>query len=284
MHIWTSQVGYPVVKVTETSEGITLQQNRFLQSADIKPKEDEVIYPILTSLIIGRETEVPVQFTTRTLDIPLKSHEFFKLNKGQNGFYRTLYTPERLLKLGEATKTGTLGVKDQMGLIADTGALAASGYQKTSALLGLLLSMSSETSANVWDLIVANLSLVEEAFKLKSTAISEGLKRFKRDLTAPRAHQLGWNVSSGSDALLIKNKVTLFLAAGQSGDKKYESVIVIPRLRHTYNIKQVHRSSKTYVQRPLHRRRQGSNEFRLRRRRITYRFCRRDRARLQHHA
>jgi len=220
MSIWTSKVGYPIVKVTETADGIQIQQNRFLQTADVKPEEDETIYPIMTSLITCKETAEDVQFTTRTLDIPLKSHEFFKLNKGSYGLYMTLYTPERLLKLGEAMQTGLLGVEDRIGLVADASTLTASGYQKTSALLGLLSTMSSETSTNVWMSVLAGLKKVEGAFQFKSEAVAKGLGNFKRGLTAPRAHQLGWETAPREDILVVQSKVDMFAAAGKSGDEK----------------------------------------------------------------
>jgi aminopeptidase 2 len=220
MSIWTSKVGHPIVKVTETADGIQLQQNRFLQTADVKPEEDETIYPIMTSLITGEDTAEDIQFNTRTLDIPLKSHEFFKLNKGSNGLYVTLYTTERLLKLGEAIKAGLLSVEDRIGMVYDSTVLAASGYQKTSSLLGLLSTMSSETSANAWMSILANLRKFEQAFQFKSEAIAEGLDNFKRNLTAPRAHQLGWEIAPREDMLVVQNKVDMFAAAGRSGDEK----------------------------------------------------------------
>ncbi len=37
-------MGYPVVKVTETKEGIHLRQDRFLESGPADPKNNETIW------------------------------------------------------------------------------------------------------------------------------------------------------------------------------------------------------------------------------------------------
>src|SRR6201996_3808925 len=41
MDIWTKQVGFPVITVTENEkeQTISLKQNRFLRTADVKPEE-----------------------------------------------------------------------------------------------------------------------------------------------------------------------------------------------------------------------------------------------------
>src|SRR5277367_3364676 len=50
--IWTKHVGYPVLTVTEDSHSnsITIRQNRFLTTGDVKPEEDKTLYWILVAL------------------------------------------------------------------------------------------------------------------------------------------------------------------------------------------------------------------------------------------
>ncbi len=56
MDIWTKNVGYPVVTVTEKADDtIHLKQNRFLRTADTKPEEDQVLYPVFLGLRTGKD-------------------------------------------------------------------------------------------------------------------------------------------------------------------------------------------------------------------------------------
>ena len=40
------QIGFPVVTVTETDEGVTVKQNRFLQTGPAEPQDDETIWSV----------------------------------------------------------------------------------------------------------------------------------------------------------------------------------------------------------------------------------------------
>jgi aminopeptidase 2 len=153
--IWTKQVGYPVVTVTENpkTNTITLRQNRFLTTGDVKKGEDETLYWIMVALkTIGKGgkpiVDEDLTFSERetTITLPRESEGFYKLNAGCSGIYRVAYTPERLEKLGAVAreKPGVLSVEDRAGLVADTGALCASGYAKTTGLLNLVSGWKDE--------------------------------------------------------------------------------------------------------------------------------------------
>ena len=49
-------------------------------------------------------------------------------------------------------------------MIADAGALASSGYQKTSGILSLLKSFGDETEFVVWDEILTRISSIRSAW------------------------------------------------------------------------------------------------------------------------
>jgi aminopeptidase 2 len=151
--IWTKKVGYPVLTVTEKNDKITIRQNRFLTTGDVKPHEDETLYWILLGLKTIDKNGKPIideNLTTSqretTITLPKESNGFFKLNAGHSGIYRVAYSPERLEKLGKAASLhpGVLSVEDRAGLVADTGALCASGYAKTTGLLNLVSGWKDE--------------------------------------------------------------------------------------------------------------------------------------------
>ena len=120
MDIWTKNVGYPVVTVTENpkDQEIHVKQNRFLRTADVKPEEDKTLYPVSLGLRTKQGVDETLMLSTRDMTFKVSDLDFYKLNADHAGLYRTSYGPERLRKLGEAAKNGLLTVEDRAGMIA----------------------------------------------------------------------------------------------------------------------------------------------------------------------
>lgn len=72
---------------------------------------------------------------------------FYKINTDHSGVYRTLYSSEQLKRLGcfSITNPEFLSVEDRVGLVADSGALAQSGYSRTSEMLSLISKWFNES-------------------------------------------------------------------------------------------------------------------------------------------
>jgi aminopeptidase 2 len=221
MDIWTKKVGFPVVSVTENPEAssIRLKQNRFLRTADVKPEEDQTLFPIYLGLRTKEGVNEELALTTREADFKLKHLDFFKLNADHSGLYRTSYTPERLRKLGVAAKDGLLTVEDRAGMIADAGSLAASGYQKTSGILSLLDSFKSEPAFVVWQEITARIGALRSAWMFEGQAVRDALKKFQLNLTQDKAHELGWTFGEDDGHIEQQFKAMMFASAGVVDDQ-----------------------------------------------------------------
>ncbi|KAL6709626.1 Aminopeptidase 2 mitochondrial [Coniothyrium glycines] len=220
MDIWTKKVGFPVVTVTEKSDSIHLKQNRFLRTGDVKPEEDQTLYPIFLGLRTKEGVNEDLTLFEREGDFKLKDLDFFKLNADHSGIYRTSYTPERLRKLGVAATQGLLTVEDRAGMISDAGSLAASGYQKTSGILSLLDSFKSEPEFVVWQEITGRIGSLRGAWMFEDQKVKDALKAFQLKLSAEKAHQLGWNFSDKDGHLEQQFKGLMFGAAGIAGDEQ----------------------------------------------------------------
>ncbi|KAG6104992.1 hypothetical protein E4U31_001675 [Claviceps sp. LM219 group G6] len=222
MRAWTKEVGYPVLTVTENDadSSIHVKQNRFLRTGDVKPEEDKVLYPVFLGLRTKDGVDGNVALKEREGDFKVPSTDFYKLNANHTGIFRVSYTPSRLEKLGQAAKDGLLSVEDRAGMIADAGALATSGYQKTSGVLNLLKGFDSENEFVVWNEIVARLGAIQSAWVFEDKAITEGLKAFQRHLVSPKAHKMGWEFSENDGHIEQQFKALLFEVAGISGDEK----------------------------------------------------------------
>ncbi|OTB08749.1 hypothetical protein M426DRAFT_316768 [Hypoxylon sp. CI-4A] len=221
MSIWTKNVGFPVVQVTENAEdnSILVKQNRFLRTGDTKPEEDQVLYPVFLGLRTKDGVDDSLTLSKREDTFKVKNLDFFKLNANHTSIYRTSYTPERLTKLGQSAKDGLLTVEDRAGMIADAGALAVSGYQKTSGVLNLLKGFDTEESFVVWSEIIARVATVQSAWVFEDAAVKEGLEAFVKELISERAHKLGWEFSDKDGHVEQQFKAMLFGAAGMAGDK-----------------------------------------------------------------
>lgn len=191
MAAWTKEVGYPVLTVTENGpDSIHIKQNRFLRTGDVKPEEDQVLYPVLLGLRGKDGVDKSQILNKREDDFKVSSTEFFKINADHTSPYRTAYSAERLGKLGKAAKEGLLTVEDRAGMLADAGALAQSGYQKTSGVLSLLKGFDSETEFVVWNEIIARLGAVSSAWIFEDKAARDGLEKFQLSLVSSKAHAM----------------------------------------------------------------------------------------------
>lgn len=220
MDIWTKNVGFPVISVSENpaSSSINLKQNRFLRTGDVRPEEDQVLYPAMLGLRTKDGVDENTMLTEREREFKLPDLDFFKLNADHSGIYRTSYSPERLTKLGKAARDGLLTVEDRAGMIADSGALAASGYQKTSGMLSLLQGLDTETEFVVWNEILTRIGTLRAAWLFESKETKDALKAFQRSLVSTKAHQLGWDFSEDDDHILQQFKALMFGSAGMAED------------------------------------------------------------------
>ncbi len=220
--VWTKFVGYPVVTVTEDEKNssIHLKQNRFLRTADVKPEEDKTVFPVILGLRTKDGVDGDKVLDSREANFKVPDMDFFKLNADHSGIYRTSYTAERLQKLGENAKAGLLTVEDRAGMIADAGALAAAGYQKSSGLLSLLQSFNSEPEYVVWNEITARIGALRSTWIFEDDKTKDALKAFQRDLSSKKAHELGWTFSESDGHIEQQFKALMFGNAASAGDEK----------------------------------------------------------------
>ena len=103
-------------------------------------------------------------------------------------------------------------------MIADAGALAAAGYQKTSGVLNLVASFDQEKEFVVWNEILSRLGAIQGAWIFEDKTVRDGLESFQRDLVSRKSHEKGWEFKDGDDHLEQQFKGMLFGSAGMSGD------------------------------------------------------------------
>ncbi|KAF2811700.1 uncharacterized protein BDZ99DRAFT_497372 [Mytilinidion resinicola] len=219
MDLWIRKIGFPVLTVAEEPGQISVKQERFLLTGDVKPEEDETTW----WLPLGLTTGAPGQeikkhsvkaLTAKTETIRGVDDNYYKLNANQNGFYRTNYPPARLVKLGELK--AKLSVEDKVGLIGDAYALGVSGYAKTTGFLALIERFGDETDYLVWSQITGNLVNIQSVFSDVGD-VHKGLKKFALKLLTPAAEKVGWEAKKGETYLQGQLRVLLIGAAAAAG-------------------------------------------------------------------
>lgn len=218
MDTWTSKIGYPIVTVVaEDLEGagtITVRQNRYLTTGDVKPDEDTILYPL--SLRIRTKSgvqEVTMTEREKTIKLDDAASGFYKLNADQTGVYRVKYPEERVSKLSQAGTEGLLSVEDRVGLVADIGSTAVSGYVPTSSLLELVSQWKNEDAPNVWKEVLTRLASLRATWLFEGDDVQAALRAFSASLVLPKAKQVGWTIAETDSLLDQMLKGDLFNAA-----------------------------------------------------------------------
>lgn len=222
MTIWTKEMGFPVVSVTEddVSGSIHLKQNRFLRTGDVTEDEDKILYPVPLGLRTTDGIDRALVMSKREMTITLPMDKFFKLNANQGSIFRTLYMPDKLRRLGESAHAGLLSIEDRIGLVTDASELSIAGHQPTSVVLDLLNSFRSETDYFVLAAMSRFLDKLDLAWNAAEPNVRSALAAFQRDLFSEKAHRIGWEITEKDSLLDRQLKTLLFSAAGSAGDEK----------------------------------------------------------------
>lgn len=228
MDNWISKMGFPVLIVTETSTGIHIRQDRFLETGHAKPEDNETLWHIpLNILSIDGSGKAVVNkaviLKEREMTLELDTGKPFKLNAGTVGVYRVLYTPERLAKIAaEASKqegTSVFSLNDRIGLVHDAMALSKAGFAKLSSALTLIDGLKGETEYLVWSGIADSLSSLVSVW-WEHPRLVDQINAFRRALFVPLVTRLGYeyaDTDSTDTSLLRTCAITQAAAARDHG-------------------------------------------------------------------
>ncbi|KAG8910494.1 Aminopeptidase 2 mitochondrial, partial [Tulasnella sp. 408] len=215
MDNWILKIGYPVVTVEESSDSITVRQDRFLSTGDPSEKENETLWQIplnvKTADASGKvSTDHSVVLSEREARIPLDTSKPFKLNAQTTGVYRVSYTPGRLTKIGEeaAKENSVFSLEDRMGLVSDALILAKAGISQTSAALDLIKSLKNEKEYLVWAVVDSQLAELGAIL----------WEQPEESLVKPLIDRLGYEYSSDDSADTIQLRTLAIAAAADAKD------------------------------------------------------------------
>lgn len=198
---WTLHMGYPLVKVSEAGKTFTFSQNRFLNAGNVCEEDDKVKWsiPLRVASSLSEEASSLLSLVldgSQSLSHTLTSNpDWLKVNSGQAGFFRVLYTEDLLKKLGQNLKK--LSSSDKVGLVSDAFAMTVAGHQKLPAILDILSAFKDESDYLVWGEICSQLHLMMSVWWEEPQEVQDMLKSFIHDLIKPLATKLGWEPQEG---------------------------------------------------------------------------------------
>ncbi|KAG8927425.1 Aminopeptidase 2 mitochondrial [Tulasnella sp. 418] len=223
---WIMKIGFPVVTVKETPEGISVRQDRFLSTGDPSEEENQTIWQIPLNILTTDGSGKPsvdrtVVLKDRETNISLDTTRTFKLNAGTNGVYRVAYTPERLRKLGEeaAREGSVLSTQDRMGLVSDALILAKAGISSTSSGLELIKNLRGEKENLVWSSISTELAGLNKIFWEQPQEVRDNFDAFRRYLFKPIVDRLGYEYSETDSPDTVELRTLAITVAAAANDK-----------------------------------------------------------------
>jgi aminopeptidase N len=213
MDSFTRQGGVPLVRADVAGNSVTLSQGRFGLDAASKAPQNWIV-PLRLRRSDARDA-VNVMVSGATPQSVTISGEGGPViaNDGQSAYFRTLYDDAHFAKL--TATFATLGVDNQVGLLADTYGLANSDDTKIGRYLALVDAIKADASPLVWALIAGQMRGIDT---MLTDAPEQAVFRAKaRTILAPVFARVGWTEKAGEssqDALLREGLIPVLGAFG----------------------------------------------------------------------
>jgi len=136
MATWTKKPGFPLISVQSDAVKSTLSQSRFFTNPT--HAEDSSLWPIP----LMRNKSDDVLFSEKSMALP----GLQKLNAGQSGFYRTIYSGPIKKVLEKSLDDQSMNPVDALGLLNDAAEAAKAGYHSIIEALELAVRCKSYTN------------------------------------------------------------------------------------------------------------------------------------------
>ncbi|MBD3243908.1 MAG: hypothetical protein GF331_25170 [Chitinivibrionales bacterium] len=141
---WITKPGFPLLKASVDEARLHVSQQRFALATDSPPDGP---WPVPLTWVDSRGTHTALfDGEQATYEAP---HDVFKLNEGQSGFYRVLYSAELYARIAEAIRDQAFDQLGRWGLVSDLWACVLTGHARLADLLTLLDNYERESAVFV---------------------------------------------------------------------------------------------------------------------------------------
>ncbi|TRM63475.1 peptidase family M1-domain-containing protein [Schizophyllum amplum] len=224
---WFTQIGFPLLTVSELPGGLLVRQDRLLDTG-IAQKDDNTLWQV--PLIMWHVTPGGSTYSVKKIllkdretVIPCDLHFPYKLNYGNHGFYRVLYTGSATRRVADVLlSVHTAPTRDRIGFVNDATALTKAGLMKVGDMLDLFELFIKSTVARqhlVLEAVAAGLSVVASTWWEDGVVLGR-LRAWERTTWRPIFDDLGFEhrTSDSVDVRAVRALViTRLAAAGDVG-------------------------------------------------------------------
>ena len=208
-HDFLLQPGVPLIRATETADGVRLTQERF--GADASQRTPQTWRtPVNVQAANGEWRTVVSAGAPQTLPFTGPT----VVNAGQTSYLRSAYSPALWARL--APTFAALPPADQLGLLYDSRALGEAGLAPMSDFLALARNAPADAQPVVLDALASQLGAVDD---LQDGRPGQAAYRaFAITRLAPVAARLGWDPQSGESDNAAMTRRTVLTQLGLLGD------------------------------------------------------------------
>ena len=210
MSAWTSQAGYPFIKLDISGDTVSLEQNRFLITGEDSGK----IWPVPMT---HTQTDEMFLLDSKTGTWKTDLSKTPKFNVGQGGLYMTAYPQDYLDKLKVQVKEGNLNEVERLGLLDDLFLLAKGGHGSVTDVLDLSLALGKDESLVVWEAIGGQFGTIRRI--MDDEDLIESMRPFAKELSAHNLKRLSWEPNDGESVFDTLMR-PLILGMAAFGDDK----------------------------------------------------------------
>lgn len=214
---WTSQPGFPLVKVAQSCENgqrkITLSQQQFRGDGS-EPLKITWQIPVQMGEIGGKMEYVMLDNASKSFTRP-SCKGTLVLDPGSVGYYRVQYDHASFAAL--AKQVSTLPEDGRLKLLIDTWALVTKEQMPMADYLQLVQQMKTEPRAVIWDTMLAKLT--GAAKLLQGEPEQAQMQRYLREVVQAKFQQLSWEEKAGETVEDKQLRTQLALSLAENGDQ-----------------------------------------------------------------
>ncbi|MBS3055122.1 MAG: M1 family metallopeptidase [Candidatus Aenigmarchaeota archaeon] len=213
MNGWIKQTGYPLIEAKAKDSKLILTQKRFL----LQRKSDDSSWLVPISIKVDGRT-IKHLLSKKEESMKFNFSNWFKLNYGQNGFFRVRYEDENLQKLKDLVSKKKLDVKDRRGIHNDLAALSMAGHVSLKDYFDFLDAYEDEEDYIVESDILGKLYYI---FLLTSDEKSwNKVTDHNKKFLAPLFKKVGWEPRKNEKHTVKFLRSSTILNLGRYGDEE----------------------------------------------------------------
>jgi len=213
-HDFTLQPGVPLVRVgvpvcTAGETSVTLTQAEYSRD---QPQRKPLTWRVpVVAKTLGATGDARTVIDKGQVTLRVPGCGPLVVNAGQNGYYRTLYSPQAFDAL--SLQFGALPPVDQLGLLSDSWALGLAGLAPTSNWLDLAAATPEGANPQVWSKLTGVLMQIHGMYG-EDKARRQPFDDYAIARLAPELARIGWDAVRGEAEPVATLRADLIVALG----------------------------------------------------------------------